>query len=450
MSSIMIFLLIFMVLLITPRLWRFSFGFLTSIFQVYTFPFFGFFPSLALVSQFSLSPALISLRKRLLQPPIIFLILLMSVQAISLAWSSDIKLGFATLLYEIPFLTIYLVALDLAMHNQQKLITLIKAYAILSLFPLSTLIFFRLYHQWNIEFLKSDFAKLIINPNTITAYFIENGLSYFSDATSSFKLSPFSEFFNFDFGSWTKPRGFFINPNVAAGYAGICALLFYGIGISYDLIWLKRIAFLHWLSIFVTLSVAAITLAITIPLLINFSYKSKIATILKLILGGTVFTSFLTMIFNPSLLALLIYKIKSRFVFWQVAAAILPNHLLLGLGFGGWEKPYAAYCASLAIPNVLLTPHSPPHNTFIQLLAQSGFFAALFAILFMCGVMLICWRALKLANNPKDKLAMSYMIGGILWVFIQGMGENWGIVGEIHIQPLFAILLALVTVKLEE
>jgi len=104
MAGLLFFLIAFLVLIMLPYPVRLAIALLSSIFQIYTFSLFGFYPSIALLSYASLVPTLLSLRSSFFQVPVLLLIGLIGLQIISLAWSPDRHFGFTTILYEIPFL----------------------------------------------------------------------------------------------------------------------------------------------------------------------------------------------------------------------------------------------------------------------------------------------------------------------------------------------------------
>ena len=468
-------------------MWRLMFALWTSVFQIYTLPVLGFYPSLALLGHFSLVPTALSFKRTLLHSSIFFLIALMIVQGISLAWSPDKHLGLATVLYEMPFLILFIVTFNIALTNPEQLYKLVKVYAMLSLIPLVLTVFFRCYYPINFEFLRSPIARIFINPNTILWYFAQLNHTPFSEFTGvvfettyggwtpdlpNILIHPHKEFttmlsrfftshtpiwtkdffslFHPNFGSWTdKPRSFFINPNVGAGYFGICSLLFYGMGTYFRAGWIKTIGILHWLTIFLILSVAASSLAIIIPvfLCLIFLTANKWPSIIKnktltfFILFVTLLCSFLALYNKDFLLNLITIKLDSRFILLTVAASLASKHIIQGLGFGGWEPAYEQY--RQANPNPLLGPELPPHNLLVQLWSQSGIIAAILGLCFIASLFFFCQRSYRTARTQETRLFVLCVGGAFMWVFLQGMGENWGIVGEMHIQPILAVAFGL-------
>jgi hypothetical protein len=425
MFSLFFFIIVLAGLIILPYSVRFGVTLWGSIFQIYTLSVFGFYPSLALLGNASLAPTLISFRRSFLQPPILFLLGLFAIQIISLTWSPDRHFGFTTILYEIPFIIMYLVAFHLAQHHLQQLLNYIKIYAVLSLIPLMFIIVFAIKPSINLLYVKSVLAHYFNHPHAVQWY-----LQGYPEAV------------------WQgKPRGIIFDPNAAGGYLGICALVFFGVGIYCRSTWLKCIAVLHWVGIFFTSVVAAMCLAIISPILITFVYfyaENKpidgrsfrsisfyVITLLILIMQ-TILALY------PEIMFSLVPKLLSRPKLWLYAFEALPNHLSTGLGFGGLEQVYA-----------YLNPEAPdkpmyrPHNTLIAILAQSGIFAASLALAFIVSVFYSCRRAYVTASDTVHKLFVLFTSSAILWMFVHAMGENWGIVSEIHMQPIVATVYGL-------
>lgn len=429
MSHLLIFIGIFAGLMLLPVIWRLTLATWSSVFQLYTLPVLGFYPAFALLSTLSLGPKFLTQYKRVFtQTPLLILIALMGVQTISLIWSPNRTLGMATILYETPFLILYIISFSIALTDPSKLFNIVKVYAVLSLVPLLVMLACSVDHSFDPRFLKSFFAKLVINPKTLSWYFTQPGHD-----------------------EWPgKPNGFFTNQNVGAGYLGICALLFWGAGIYYRRSWIKSIAVVHWLTLFLSFSVSAIGLAISVPLSLMLIYILTEKSITFSIKNSTLFKYFLVgcaslllfIIETSDLFNLILYKFQSRLVFWKTAIALLPNHLLLGLGFGGWDISYEQYRQSVPF-NPLLAANLPPHNTFIGLWSQSGIIAAILGLFFMISTLWLCWRTFKSFTTSHKKLFSLCVMGGFIWVFLQGMGENWGVIGEMHIQPILAILFGL-------
>lgn len=440
MTAIIFFSLFFMMLLLTPVFFRVSLAFWGSIFQIYTVPVLGFYPSLALISHFSLTPALLSFRRTLQQPTMILLIGILTLQTISLIWSPNKHLGLATILYELPFLILYMATFHIATNTPTKLALLIKCYAVLSLAPLLVLIVFRLHFNLDADFLQTSLAKILINPNTLKhSLYAGNHIELSNLITKLIHADLIP-------GRWLdKPHSFFMNPNTCAGYLGICSFLFWGTGMYYQSRLLKIIAILDWMGSFLILSFSAMVFAIAIPaILILIYYKSEnkfaFSRSIQLTFLSLISVALLALYFNPSLKNIISHKLDARIVLWKAAASFIPRHIFTGLGFGGWATYYESY-RQLHL-NPLLQPNYPPHNTFIQLFFDSGILVIVLCLLFMATVFAQCKLAYQQLNSYHEKVFALSVIGAFLWVFLQGMGENWGFLGEMHIQAILAVSFA--------
>jgi len=420
MAGLLFFLIAFLVLIMLPYPVRLAIALLSSIFQIYTFSLFGFYPSIALLSYASLVPTLLSLRSSFFQVPVLLLIGLIGLQIISLAWSPDRHFGFTTILYEIPFLILYLIVFDLAKNNPEKLLFYLKVYAVLSLVPLLFIVVFSISHALNLSYIHSRLAEVLIHPSPLNWYLR-----------------------GFDGMGWVgKPRGVIFDPNAAGGYLGICSLVFFGLGVYCHSTWLKCIAVLHWLGIFFSSAVAAICLGLLFPLSIAsfylYSENKRIygvlfrSIFLYLIIGMVVISAFILLISETSR-ELLDVKLFTRLMLWKYALIAMPGHVLGGLGFGGLESIYANFYS--AQPD---NPTYRPHNALIAILAQSGIFAASIALAFMASVLFACWKFFNTATNKRERFFVLFLSSAVLWMFLHTMGENWGIVSEIHIQPIVA------------
>jgi len=430
MAAILFFTFIFIALLLIPAYLRLALAACGSIFQFYTFSVGNFYPSLSLLATSSLIPNLVSDWRTFLQPPCLLFAAILLLQALSLLWSSDLHLGIATILYEAPFIILYVTAFNLVRKNPEKIIKIVKVYALLSLVPVMLIIFITLNHNVNQAFLTSTIAKRIINPNMIKLFLSEPGHT----------------------GWQGKPNGFFTNQNVGGGYFGICSFLFFGVGV-YARSWLlKSIAILHWVTLFLTFSFAASGLAILLPLTLGSLHlwreKKKIFFLNTKLLITSFFSSIAIMVgliftLNPNFLHYTYLKFKSRFIFWKVASYLFPQHVIAGLGFGGWNQDYQLYREITPNLDPMLQANMPPHDTFIALWSQSGIFAAILGLLFMLSVIWFGFRNYDRTREKSIKALCLCVSGTWLWIFLQGMGENWGLVGEMHIQPIIALAFAL-------
>lgn len=117
---------------------------------------------------------------------------------------------------------------------------------------------------------------------------------------------------------------------------------------------------------------------------------------------------------------------------WIPAYKAFLKNPIKGQGFGNWNQSFennSSYWSKL-----------PPHNTLIYLWSQSGFFALIFGLVFMIYVLYFCIKLIKYQNTYF--LAKGTMVI-LLWMFIHGLGTNYGLLGERHMLPLISTLLGL-------
>jgi len=127
---------------------------------------------------------------------------------------------------------------------------------------------------------------------------------------------------------------------------------------------------------------------------------------------------------------------------WTYAATAFFERPLLGQGFGGWQQGFEIYAR-----NAGLQEGFPPHNTLIYLWSQGGALAAALGLLFMYSVLSFAKRQLHSNGiSPSVGIGLATSIS-FAWVFIHGLGENFGLLGDEHMTPVLAALLALAYAK---
>jgi hypothetical protein len=108
---------------------------------------------------------------------------------------------------------------------------------------------------------------------------------------------------------------------------------------------------------------------------------------------------------------------------------------LTGLGFGGWEQRFAlsAYLAGS-------TSVMPPHNSLFIVWLQSGLAGLLCGLALLAAIYAGISKALGSTQREARQLSMA-AAGAFTWYVVQGLGENFGLVGEVHMTPLIGALL---------
>lgn len=422
------------ILLMAPALpvtWRFSAAIVLSVPQLYLLPVGDFYLSLALIASFFLWPEAIKEARGLFRQKILFFALaVLIIQAISLLWSTDLRLGLRTLVYALPFLLIAASAYSIAKHNPRFVYTILGITGGAMIIEAALVVAFRLSPELEMAFLTSNLPAPLINPNVKNEFLL-------GETSSFIILDP------------EKSAGFLPYPNPASAYLGIGSFIAFMVGHTFKSRTILATSITLWLSIFFTGSKAGIMLAVAIPLLalafVHYSRHDKHSR--TLIMAST-------WIAAPIMLILAVYALDSlaekssfaaasidtasiRLLIWNYAAQAFAESPLFGQGFGGWQQGYDTYALARGI-----SPDFPPHNTLIYLWSQSGILASILGLVFMFHVMRLAYR-LAISNQQKARL-LGLTLGMVAgWLFIQGMGENWGLFGEPHQQPIFAALVGL-------
>jgi len=395
-----------------PAAWRLMAAVWLAVFQVYTLPVHGFYPSLAFLCSIGLWPELIKRGRELLRWRIThYYFLLMAVQVISLAWSPDIGQGVRLIALMIPFAFILAATIEVVERRQNTIRPL--AYGVLAgaVVEAALVIGFHRMPDWERWFISSSIAPIFINPNTLSQMEVKR---------------------------WSA---FLVNPNTAAAYLGITSLFAQAIAWRYRQWWMMLVGLFLGLGVIFTDSKAGLLL-LTIcygTLLFIFIWPklrgwAKSCLIVGLILGGLLLIQHLDTI-APALGD----SWSDRVLLWNFGRISFPDHPLRGLGFGGWEIAIKEYVKQTGYPRIA----PPPHNTIIALWSQSGLIAALLGVLFIVETLVFIWRS---RNTPRWRGFMTCATLAMAWYFIHQQADNWGLVNERHIMPIAAMLIGIVYV----
>ena len=362
------------------------------------------------------------------------LVLLICIQLISLLWSSDLSNGSRIIFYELCFIAIVCYCKWSLITLSSKSIDFWKtmniSLVVMGLISLSC--YFLVLAQYmnpslRREFLHSDWSKIFINPNTIEL----------------FRASALNSYVTL--GGY---GGLFVNPNVTSAYFGISSVVLWWSCKATDNVRIKIVslctALVLFSGVYFTGSEAGLILAVLLPLLAIFLRDVKY---LYIRWGKKTYVGFLAkyIAFLGCLIVFLLilgdqkvqehydkfnFSYNSRVVIWDNYIKTLSERLWLGDGFGN-SKSY------------------PPHNTLIYLWSQSGFLAMIVGALFMSMVL---WLALRLFMMLDKKSEYTGLTLGLVasWIFIHGMGENWGLVGEEHQYVIFAVMLGIACAQYEK
>ena len=362
---------------------------------------------------------------------IIGIILLYSI---SLLWSPDRKLGLAPIGYFLEFLVIFSAVVTEGRRDEKSLFRLLFITVTLGIAQAITVVLFRVMPGLKFAFYLSSVAKWFISPNSLQHMFMSGQNNVLSPGKSGGMVG--------------------VDANFSATYLGILTFMAIGLALRYRSRWPALIGILLLAAVPFVGSKAGLILAAALPIFalqaISWQYRrwrnvSRVVMV-AIIVAGT-FAWFGPKAFEAnkigqykaldSLLDRSEVTLSTREKIWEFAPRVFAQHPVLGQGFGGWQKAFIPYARQEGLPNDL-----PPHNTIIYLWSQGGLLAALLGLSFMQQVLKLGWREMHSGELPTFAFGFA-MTFGFLWTFIQGMGENFGLIGDIHMSPLLACLLAL-------
>jgi O-antigen ligase len=398
------------------------FGAAVNVVQLHTVSIFGIYPSLALLAWLGLwRSALGSSLWR--WPWMQALAALAVVQAASIAWSPTPMLGLRHLLYllPLPFVAHAMYAFSRQQPDAARgCVKLLLAGAALEAV---LVIAFRVAPSAEIAFLRHPLAGFFVSPNTLDALF---------HGSRNNVLDP------------AKAGGLFVNANIASTYLGMCAVAGWYVARVSRSTMLRAVALLCWLAVFFTGSKAGVLCAVALPigLAVLSAVRARQAN------PYTLFASTVGLAAAAVLLALPFAQefiddyrfataatLGSREDLWRYALQMVRERPLTGLGFGGWEQRFALH-AYLAGSTAVM----PPHNSLFIVWLQSGLAGLICGLALLFAAYAGISRALGSTHGECRQLAMA-SAGAFTWYVVQGLGENFGLVGEVHMTPLVGALL---------
>lgn len=392
----------------------------TNVVQLHTVSILGIYPSLAVLSWLALwrSPLSSPLWR---WPWMQALLLLAAAQAASLLWSPNPVLGVRYFVY---FLVLPFAAhafYRLSSEHPELALSCMRLLLIGSALEAVLVIAFRLLPSLELAFLAHPIAGLFVPPNTLDALFYESRNNVFDAA---------------------KSGGLFVNANIAAAYLGISAIAAWYLGKTVQSTSLRAVAVLNWCAVLFTGSKAGLLCALVLPLALALASAIRVRRINPLTLFAAVFAlgaaggiafvgEDLFTDFSSNTLSTLV----SREEIWRYAIGLLQEHPFAGLGFGGWEERFALHAFMTGSTTIV-----PAHNSFFILWLQSGLPGLLGGVFFVAAV----YAAVIRCMNARDPGVARYALGAagaFTWYVVQGLGENFGLVGEVHMTPLLGVML---------
>jgi O-antigen ligase len=397
---------------------------ISSPFQIYTWAIAEIYLPLTLIaglSLFAFYNVEISAR---ISKPMQALICLFLVQVISFLWAVNMKDGLKELAFTVPFVAIFSGALKEGKRDPRFLLNLITIYAVVQLVQCIFVIYFRVNPDAKLNYLQGGLANILSNPSRV------QGLS-----------GPFRD----NISSPDKSGGFELNANAGACWMGMTAMIAYGVGMAFKKRLLCAVAIINLVAIPFSGSKAASAIAVVLfvgmhVIVFLKNRPSRAKGIFVTVVGMIICAIFVVLINFFADFAF--FKDSSdtldvRGLIWAHAASEFLRVPFLGLGFGGWAGSYQPYAWQQGIGDTY-----PPHNTLIALWSESGIFAAVFACAFVVGVTMDVTRMLRSGSVVAIWLAVGFWCG-YLFVFIQGLGENWGLLGTLRMSPILALTYAL-------
>lgn len=357
----------------------------------------------------------------------IAIFLLITVQLVAAVWSPNPVLALRSVLYLLPFL--FLVPGLVLVHQKHPHAFRNIAVWSLGITVVEALltILFRVSPYVESHFLASFVGRFFVSANILAE--LSNGA-----------------YTVFDPG---KAGGFFVNANVAAAFLGFSGLIAWFFAPSLNASWLRWVAVVNLIAVLFAGSKAGIILGV-VAIAINVGIRSWRTK--KISLLWVAFLCFATVIVLP--LAYFAYQEVSasqfaknsnatfeyRLAIWNFAWTVLQTEPLQGLGFGGWELRWPQYAATHGY-----NPMFPPHNAFVALFVQCGILGVAVGAFFIASVLTFLWKASRNINPNTAQAGIGAFLG-LLWLFAQAQGENYGLLGEVHMTPLIAFVLTYVYV----
>jgi len=385
---------------------------ITSVFQLYFIHLFGSYFSIVFILIILLIPSLFTSLKFYEIKIIFYIILLISITLLSLIWSVDIKIGLKNALWYLFFVILFFTAFKLTTVRPSQVLLSMKIYFLFLLIPIILIIVFRLNPNIEASFIYGSVSKLFINPNII-AQINNDILTNISDPN--------------------KAGGFFVNANVAGTYLGVNYFILIGLFIAYRNRYYLIMSLITSIGIVFAGSKASILifLLLNISLLLRKQWK-KIFFLLPIVIISIIIIHRLLPLesFNNEILK----TMNIRILIWSFAVENFISHPIIGLGFGEWMQRFEEYADSNAIHMF------PPHNTIIALWSDSGIIAAILGLLIIYCTLKYGIALQKIRNKQLNGLGVAVFFS-FSWVFLQGMGENFGLLGDEHMKVILAIIL---------
>ena len=353
---------------------------------------------------------------------------------VSLLWSPDPKLGLQPIGYFLQFLVIFAAVVIEGRRDPRTILRALAVTVAFGLIQAVAVVIFRVMPGLRYAYYLSSIARWFISPNVLDKLFTVGQNNVLDPAKSGGILV--------------------VDANDGSAYLGVLAFTALGLALHTRRRWLGIASAIMLGAIAFSGSKIGLILAVVLPVLalhiISLHYRqwrNRLRMIMVAVAVGGVLAwlapKAIQLGEGSGYRALSAFLSKSdatlsvREKIWTYGLEAFRRHPLLGQGFGGWQQDFPHYAAKVGIDVGL-----PPHNTYIYLWSQGTLLAALCGIAFTVAVLRTGWRQVRDPRAQSIGLSLA-MTMAFLWTFIHGMGNNSGLLGEVHMSPVLACLLAL-------
>jgi O-antigen ligase len=354
--------------------------------------------------------------------------------ALSILGSPDRKLGLQPIGYFLQFLVIFSAVVAEGRHDQKIILRLLVVTVAFGLVQAVAVVAFRIMPGLKLGFYLSSVSRWFISPNSLDRLFT---------VAQNNVLDP------------AKSGGLIItDANDGSAILGVLAFIALGLALQLRKRWLGVACMVLLGAIVFTGSKAGVVTAVVLPVIalhmISLRYRAwrnrlRMTMIAIMVAGALVWLGpkAIEVGDSSSYRALSAFLSRSdatlsiREKIWSYGLQAFVQQPFLGQGFGGWQLGFTRYAYKVG-----LYADFPPHNTYIYLWSQGGLLAALLGLAFTFAVLRFGLRQMREPRSQAFGLNLA-MTMAFLWTFVHGMGNNTGLLGEMHMSSVLASLLAL-------
>lgn len=393
--------------------------------QGYTISVAGIFPSVSLLAALGAWRSLFAFKEIYRLFWVRWLLALLACQLAAMAWSPEPLLAIRNFIFALPLLTLAAAMYGYAAKNPADAFRILAwTLRVAAVLPL-VVIAFRLSPLLEAKFYGFPLARVLISINTLSTLFIDGGNNVIAA---------------------DKAGGLFINANTASAYLGVCAMLAWGVAKATSDTAMRVLSVLFWVSVFFTGSKAGAIAAVFTPALawlVNFVRIRRLNVLALLVscLVAGILVLIMPFVINAyqasGFTEASVSTLQTRELIWSFARRMMSQHLLLGLGYGGWEREFAFYSYARGFRGVM-----PAHNAFLILWSQAGLMAVITGAGLVLSVARWCWRHIWSLDAQTAALSRA-VLWAFFWYVFQAQGENFGLMGEVHLTPLLGMAFGL-------